>query len=47
MCLSWNEIRTRAAAFAREWAGHGYEKGQTQLFYQAFFNIFDMSVRRI
>ena len=47
MRLSWNEIRTRAAAFAREWAGHGYEKGQTQLFYQAFFNIFDMPVRRV
>jgi hypothetical protein len=47
MRLSWNEIRTRAAAFAKEWAGEGYEKGQTQLFYQAFFNIFDVPVRRV
>lgn len=47
MRLSWNEIRTRAAAFAREWAGEGYEKGQTQLFYRDFFEVFGMPVRRI
>lgn len=47
MRLSWNEIRTRAAAFAREWAGEGYEKGQTQLFYQGFFDIFGIPVRRV
>ena len=47
MRLSWNEIRARAGAFARDWDGEGYEKGQTQLFYQEFFNIFGMSVRRV
>ena len=47
MRLSWQEIRTRAAAFARAWAGEGYEKGQTQLFYRDFFDIFGMSVRRL
>lgn len=47
MRLSWNEIRARAAAFAREWAGQGYEKGQTQLFYQEFFAVFGVSVRRV
>ncbi|MDX2104483.1 MAG: DNA methyltransferase [Alphaproteobacteria bacterium] len=47
MRLSWNEIRLRAASFAREWAGKGYEKGQTQLFYQEFFNIFGVPVRRV
>ena len=47
MRMSWNEIRTRAAEFAREWEGTGYEKGQTQLFYQDFFNVFDMPVRRV
>lgn len=47
MRLSWNEIRTRAASFAREWAGHGYEKGQTQLFYRDFFEVFGMPVRRV
>ena len=36
-----------AAAFAREWAGQGYEKGQTQLFYRDFFEVFGMPVRRV
>ena len=47
MRLSWNEVRTRAARFAAEWAGHGYEKGQTQLFYQEFFQVFGVPVRRV
>lgn len=47
MRLSWNEIRTRAATFAREWAGEGYEKGQTQLFYQGLFDVFGVPVRRV
>jgi len=45
--LSWNEIRTRACAFAEDWQNKGYEKGQTQLFYQEFFELFGMSVRRL
>lgn len=47
MRLSWNEIRTRAANFAREWDGEGYEKGQTQLFYRDFFEVFGVPVRRV
>ena len=47
MRLSWNEIRARAAAFSQEWADAGYEKGQTQLFYRDFFDIFDLPVRRV
>ena len=47
MRLSWNEIRSRAAAFARKWEGAGYEKGETQLFYRDFFDVFGMSVRRV
>ncbi len=44
MRLSWNEIRPRAAEFARRWAEAGYEKGETQTFYNEFFEIF--GVRR-
>ena len=47
MRLSWNEIRTRAAAFAQEWADANYERGETHLFYRDFFAIFDVSVRRV
>ena len=45
--MSWNEIRARAAAFAHEWQGAGYEKGQTQLFYRDFFDVFGVPVRRV
>jgi hypothetical protein len=47
MRLSWNEIRTRAATFAKDWEGQGYEKGQTQLFYRDLFEAFGMPVRRV
>ncbi len=47
MRLSWNEIRSRAAAFARDWQGEGYEKGQTQLFYRDFLDVFGVPVRRV
>jgi len=38
--LSWNEIRVRAAQFASEWADASYEKGETQTFYNEFFEVF-------
>ena len=44
MRLSWNEVRARAAAFATEWQDAAYEKGETQSFYNDFFEIF--GVRR-
>jgi restriction-modification enzyme MmeI-like protein len=47
MRLSWNEIRARAGTFAREWIGEGYEKGQTQLFYRDFFDVFGVPIRRV
>ena len=47
MRLSWHEIRARAAIFATEWAGEGYEKGQAQHFYRDFFDVFGMPVRRL
>lgn len=47
MRLPWNEIRPRAAAFAKKWAGKGYEKGETQLFYRDFFEIFGVPVQRV
>ncbi len=40
MRLSFNEIRSRAANFARNYADTTYEKGETQTFYNDFFAIF-------
>ena len=43
MRLSWGEIRIRAAAFTDRWKDAGYEKGETQTFYNEFFNVFGVS----
>jgi len=45
--LSWNTIRARAKAFARDWKGRGYEKGETQLFYRDFFDLFGCNVEQL
>ena len=47
MRLSWNEIRTRASKFVREWADATYEKGETQSFYNEFFDIFGVRRRTV
>ena len=47
MHLSWNEIRARAARFAEEWKHAQYEKGETQTFYNEFFQVFGVSRRRV
>ena len=47
MRLSWNEIRARAAQFAAEWANATYESGETQSFYNDFFEIFGVRRRTV
>ena len=47
MRLSWNEIRARAAAFAKEWQDAAYEKGETHSFYNDFFDIFGVRRRTV
>lgn len=47
MRLSWNEIRVRAARFADEWKSAYYERGESQTFYNEFFEIFGVTRRRV
>ena len=47
MRLSWNEVRVRAAKFAEEWRDAAYEKGETQSFYNDFFEIFGVKRRSV
>ncbi len=47
MRLSWNEVRVRAASFADEWREAAYEKGETQSFYNDFFEVFDVRRRSV
>ena len=47
MRLSWNEVRVRAASFAKAWRDAAYEKGETQSFYNDFFEVFDVRRRSV
>ena len=47
MRLSWNEIRARAADFADRWRDAAYEKGETQSFYNDFFEVFGVRRRSV
>lgn len=47
MRLSWNEIRVRAKAFSERWKDAHYEKGETQTFYNEFFQIFGVDRRSV
>ncbi|MGN6515211.1 MAG: type IIL restriction-modification enzyme MmeI, partial [Rhizomicrobium sp.] len=45
--LSTNEVKARAAEFAREWADATYESGEKQSFYDEFFKVFGMKRRQV
>ena len=47
MRLDWNDIRARAAKFAEEWKDAHYERGETQTFYNEFFELFGVTRRRV
>lgn len=47
MRLGWDEIKRRARAFSKEWRHAHYEKGETQSFYNDFFDIFGVKRRRV
>lgn len=45
--LSWNQIRANAARFAEERKNDRYEKGETQSFYNDFFEVFGVKRRKV
>ncbi len=47
MRLSWNEIRARAARFAEDWKKGYCERGESQTFYNEFFEVFGVTRRRV
>ena len=47
MALSWNEIRSRAIAFTKEWEDESRENAESQSFWNDFFNVFGVSRRRV
>jgi hypothetical protein len=47
MPLSRNEIKTRAAAFSKEWEHDTSEDAEAKSFWDEFFNVFGISRRRV
>lgn len=47
MPLSWNEIRHRAIAFSKEWAGEKSEQAEKQTYWNEFFNVFGIRRRTV
>ncbi|HYF01996.1 MAG TPA: DNA methyltransferase [Patescibacteria group bacterium] len=46
MPLSWNEIKTRAIQFSKEWEDETSEDAEAKSFWDGFFNVFGISRRR-
>ncbi|GMA16124.1 class I SAM-dependent DNA methyltransferase [Deinococcus metallilatus] len=47
MALSWNDIRARAATFARDWQDETQENAGAQTFWNEFFNVFGVDRKRV
>lgn len=47
MRRSWDEIKRQAKRFAEEWKDAHYEMGETQSFYNDFFDIFGVKRRQV
>lgn len=47
MPLSWNEIKTRAIAFSREWAEETRKTAEAKSFWDAFFHVFGINRRAV
>ncbi len=47
MALSWNEIKSRAITFSKEWENESKEHAESQSFWNDFFNVFGISRKRV
>jgi len=47
MILTWNDIQIRAKKFSKDWENAKYEKGETQNFYNEFFEVFGVKRRNV
>lgn len=47
MPLSWNEIKSRAIDFSKKWENETSEDAEAKTFWDEFFNIFDISRKRV
>ena len=47
MPLSWNEIKSRALAFSKEWENESSEDAEAKTFWDGFFNVFGITRKRV
>ena len=47
MPLSWNEIKSRAIGFSKDWSSETSDRAESQSFWNAFFHIFGIERRRV
>lgn len=47
MPLSWNEIKTRAIEFSKEWENETSEDAEAKSFWDGFFNVFGIGRKRV
>jgi hypothetical protein len=47
MPLSWNEIRSRAVEFFKEWENETRENAEAKSFWDGFFKVFGIKRRKI
>lgn len=47
MPISWNEIKTRAIAFSREWESASRENAEAKSFWDDFFRVFGLTRRHV
>lgn len=47
MPLSWNEIKTRAVKFSKEWQDASNEEADAKPFLEEFFNVFGISRKKV
>jgi hypothetical protein len=45
MVLSWNEIKSRALDFSKEWKDTSNEDADAKSFLEALFNVFEVPIR--
>lgn len=43
MALSWNEIKSHAITFTKEWVKETSENAEAKSFWDIFFNVFQVS----
>ena len=47
MPLSWNEIKSRAIEFSKEWENESSEDAEAKSFWDGFFDVFGLTRKRL